>query len=527
MPQDAAVQKLNVRCCITGGGPAGMVLAYLLARAGVEVLVLEKHADFLRDFRGDTIHPSTLEVLHDLGLLDEFLKLPHDELRDIGVQIGDVQSTVADFTHLPTHCKFIVLMPQWDFLNFMADHAKRYPEFNLRMQAEVTDLIVDGDRVAGVRAKTQFGPLEVRAELVIGADGRRSVVREQAGLQVENLGSPIDVLWMRISRKPSDPAQTFGHIDSGRILVQIQRGDYWQCAFVIPKGGFDAMCERGLPAFREEIARLSPYFRDRVAELKTWDDIKLLTVTVDRLKQWYRQGLLCIGDAAHAMSPIGGVGINLAIQDAVAAANILAPAFRRGSIPGAVLLMDALNSEMSPGDSALPEAIAMGLTPAQAGASGAAHIDSPFSRNSLENDGVPSGGKAGSPAAHINSSFLRNGLENDGVPSGGIADSSAAAAENRSAPSPEAPNSTVTEDDLAAVQRRREFPTRMTQRMQVLIQNRVIGRVLASQKQLSVPWVIKLLTHFPVLRRIPAYVVGLGFRPERVRTDDATAAPPA
>jgi 2-polyprenyl-6-methoxyphenol hydroxylase-like FAD-dependent oxidoreductase len=500
MPQDAAVQKLNVRCCITGGGPAGMVLAYLLARAGVEVLVLEKHADFLRDFRGDTIHPSTLEVLHDLGLLDEFLKLPHDELRDIGVQIGDVQSTVADFTHLPTHCKFIVLMPQWDFLNFMADHAKRYPEFNLRMQAEVTDLIVDGDRVTGVRAKTQFGPLEVRAELVIGADGRRSVVREQAGLQVENLGSPIDVLWMRISRKPSDPAQTFGHIDSGRILVQIQRGDYWQCAFVIPKGGFDAMRERGLPAFREEIARLSPYFRERVVELKSWDDIKLLTVTVDRLKQWYRPGLLCIGDAAHAMSPIGGVGINLAIQDAVAAANILAPAFRRGSIPGAVLLMDALNSEMSPGDSALPEAIAMGLAPSQAGASSAARFDSPF---------------------------LRNSLENDGVPSGGIAGSGAVSADNRVAPAPEVPDSTVTEDDLAAVQRRRTFPTRMTQRMQVFIQNRVMGRVLASQKQLSVPWVIKLLTHFPVLRRIPAYVVGLGFRPERVRTDDATVAPPA
>jgi 2-polyprenyl-6-methoxyphenol hydroxylase-like FAD-dependent oxidoreductase len=498
MPQDAAVQKLNVRCCITGGGPAGMVLAYLLARAGVEVLVLEKHADFLRDFRGDTIHPSTLEVLHDVGLLDEFLKLPHDELRDIGVQIGDVQSTVADFTHLPTHCKFIALMPQWDFLNFMAEHAKRYPEFNLRMQAEVTGLILDGDRVAGVRAKTQFGPLEVRAELVIGADGRRSVVREQAGLQVENLGSPIDVLWMRISRKPGDPAQTFGHVDSGRILVQIQRGDYWQCAFVIPKGGFDAMCERGLPAFCEEIARLSPYLRDRVAELKSWDDIKLLTVTVDRLKQWYRQGLLCIGDAAHAMSPIGGVGINLAIQDAVAAANILAPAFRRGSIPGAVLLMDALNSEMSPGDSALPEAIAMGLTPVSSGAPGA--------------------------AAHIDSSFLRNGLKNDGAPSGGKVGSSSAAADNRSAS--EVPYRTVTEDDLAAVQRRREFPTRMTQRMQVLIQNRVIGRVLASQEQLSVPWVIKLLSYFPVLRRVPAYVVGIGFRPERVHTDDSTIAPP-
>src|ERR1700735_3094635 len=393
MMQQGAVQTLNVRCCIVGGGPAGMVLAYLLARAGVEVLVLEKHADFLRDFRGDTIHPSTLEVLRDLGLLDDFLKIPHDELRDIGAQIGEVRATIGDFTHLPTHCKFIALMPQWDFLNFLADRAKRYPELKPRMQAEGTDLILDRDRVAGVRAKTQFGPLEVRAELVIGADGRRSVVREQAGLQVENLGSPIDVLWMRISRKPSDPVQTLGHVDSGRILVQIQRGDYWQCAFVIPKGGFDAMCERGLPAFREEIARLSPYLRERVDELKSWDDIKLLTVTVDRLKQWYRPGLLCIGDAAHAMSPIGGVGINLAIQDAVATANILVPAFQRGAVPEAVGLTEALDSETSAGGSALPEAMAMGLTPATAGAT-SAQIRSSFSRSRLDQDGAPSRGNA-------------------------------------------------------------------------------------------------------------------------------------
>ncbi|HXN98632.1 MAG TPA: FAD-dependent oxidoreductase [Candidatus Acidoferrales bacterium] len=497
MPQDTAVQKINVRCCIAGGGPAGIVLAYLLARAGIDVLVLEKHADFLRDFRGDTIHPSTLEVLRDLGILEDFLKLPHDELRDIGAQIGDVRATVADFTHLPTHCKFVALMPQWDFLNFMVEHAKRYPEFNLRMQAEVTGLILDGDRVAGVRANTQFGPLEVRAELVIGADGRHSVVREQAGLQVVDIGSPIDVLWMRISRKPGDPVQTLGHVDSGRILVQIQRGDYWQCAFVIPKGGFDPMRERGLPAFREEIARLSPYLRERVGELKSWDDIKLLTVTVDRLKQWYRPGLLCIGDAAHAMSPVGGVGINLAIQDAVAAANILAPAFRRGSMPGAVLLMDALNSEMSPGDSALPEAIAMGLSPAA----------------------------VGTPGSRIDSSFLRSGLNEHSVPRDGKV-SGATAPENRAAPAPEPALSTVTEDDLAAVQRRREFPTRMTQRMQVLIQNRVIGRVLATKEHVAVPWVIKLLIHFPVLRRIPAYIVGMGFRPERVHTPDATSAAP-
>ena len=495
MMQQGAVQTLNVRCCIVGGGPAGMVLAYLLARAGVEVLVLEKHADFLRDFRGDTIHPSTLEIMHELGLLDEFLKLPHTELRDIGVQIGGVQLTVGDFTHLPTHCKFIALMPQWDFLNFMADHAKRYPEFNLRMQAEVTDLILDGDRVGGVRANTQFGPLEVRAELVIGADGRRSVVREQAGLQVENLGSPIDVLWMRISREPTDPAQTLGHVEAGRILVQIQRGDYWQCAFVIPKGGLDAIRERGLPAFRQEIAQLSPYLGDRVEELKTWDDIKLLTVTVDRLKRWYRSGLLCIGDAAHAMSPIGGVGINLAIQDAVAAANILAPAFQRGSVAAAVLLVDSLDPAASPGDAALPEATAIGLTLMPAAARSARIVDSPF---------------------------FRSGFDGDSVPPEGSTDRGAAAAEV----TPSAHERTVTEDDLAAVQRRREFPTRMTQRMQLLIQKRVLGRVLASQKQLSLPWLLKLLIKFPILRRIPAYVVGVGFRPEHVHTDDATAAPP-
>ena len=498
MPEEPPVQKINTRCCITGGGPAGMVLAYLLARAGVEVLVLEKHADFLRDFRGDTIHPSTLEVMYELGLLDEFLKLPHDELRDIGVQINDVHATIADFTHLPTHCKFIALMPQWDFLNFLADHAKRYPEFNLRMRAEVTDLILEGDRVIGVRAKSQFGPLEVRAELVIGADGRHSIVREKAGLQVEDFGSPIDVLWMRISRKPTDPVQTLGHIDSGRVLVQIQRNEYWQCAFVIPKGGFDAICERGLPAFREEIARLSPYLRERVDELKTWDDIKLLTVVVDRLKQWHRPGLLCIGDSAHAMSPIGGVGINLAIQDAVAAGNILAPAFQRGAVPGIVPVMDALTSELSTEGGTLPAAIAMGLTLAPAGL----------------------------PSRQIASPFLRGRVDQNGGTSERNVGGSASAENDQTASAPEPEYSTVTEDDLAAVQRRREFPTRMMQGLQVLIQNRVISAVLASKKQLALPWPIKLLARFPILRRIPAYVVGMGFRPEHVHTGDATAVPP-
>ena len=524
MPDEAAVQKLNVRCCIAGGGPAGMVLAYLLARSGVEVLVLEKHADFLRDFRGDTIHPSTLEVMFELGLLEEFLKLPHTELRDIGAQIGDVQFTLGDFTHLPTHCKFVALMPQWDFLNFMADRAKRYPEFNLRMQAEVTDLILDGDRVIGVRAKTLLGPLEVRAELVIGADGRRSVVRETAGLQVQNLGSPIDVLWMRISRKPSDPLQTLGHVDSGCILVQIQRGDYWQCAFVIPKDGIDALRERGLPAFREEIARLSPYLRDRVGELKTWDDIKLLTVTVDRLKQWYRPGLLCIGDAAHAMSPIGGVGINLAIQDAVAAANILAPAFLRGLEPGIIPVMDALGPELSTEGGTLPAAIAMGMTLAPAGV--------PSGQIGIAHKPITRGGALQAVAGNDfpDFRFMRRGNQPIGKPRAGSVDGSAGrspVAENTRADSePEPAYSTVTVDDLAAVQQRREFPTRAMQRLQVLIQNRVISHVLASKKQMRLPWPIKLLIRFPVLRRIPAYVVGIGFRPEHVHTEDATSVSP-
>ena len=300
MSDETPVQKINVRCCIVGGGPAGMVLAYLLARAGVEVLVLEKHADFLRDFRGDTIHPATLELMYELGLLDEFLKVPHDELRELAAEIGGTKLTLADFTHVPTHCKFLALMPQWDFLNFMSDHAKRYPEFNLRMQAEVTDVITEGDRITGVRAKTQLGLVEIRAELVIGADGRHSVVRQKAGLEVETFGSPIDVLWMRIPRKPGDPPQTFGHVDSGRILVMIQRGEYWQCAFVIPKGAFDAIREKGLPEFRENIFRLQPFLRGREQELQSWDDIKLLTVVIDRLKQWYRPGLLCISSSAFS-----------------------------------------------------------------------------------------------------------------------------------------------------------------------------------------------------------------------------------
>ncbi len=399
-------RELSVRCCIAGGGPAGMMLGLLLARAGVPVLVLEKHADFLRDFRGDTIHPSTLELMHELGMLQEFLQRPHQELRALSGQIGDSVVPVADFSHLPTQCRFIALMPQWDFLDFVAEQARRYPSFRLEMEAEVDDLVVAGERVAGLRAQTPEGELVVRADLVVGADGRHSTVRAKAGLETIDLGAPIDVLWMRLPRRPDDPGQTLGRFDAGKILVLLNRGDYWQCAFVIPKGGFDEIRGRGLPFFRDEVAGLAPYLRDRTGELAAWSDVKLLTVAVDRLRVWHRPGLLCIGDAAHAMSPIGGVGINLAIQDAVAAANILA-------------------------------------------------------------------------------SRLLNGE--------------------------------VSDDDLRAVQRRREFPTRATQRLQLLIQNRVIGQVLGSRKSLSPPLALRLLSMVPFLTRIPARLLGMGFRPEHIR----------
>jgi 2-polyprenyl-6-methoxyphenol hydroxylase-like FAD-dependent oxidoreductase len=402
-----ASETLAARCCIAGGGPAGMMLGLLLARAGVDVIVLEKHADFFRDFRGDTIHPSTLEVVHELGLLDEFLKRPHQELRLLRGWIGDEMIPVADFSHLPTHCKFIALTPQWDFLDFLSQQAKTYPSFRLRMQAEVTDLIEEGGRVAGVHAHTPSGALEVRADLVVGADGRHSTVRSQSGLEIIDLGAPMDVLWMRLSQRPGDPKESMGRFDPGHVFVMIDRGDYWQCAFVIPKGGFDEVKRRGLEAFRQEVARVAPFMRDRVGEIAEWDHVKLLTVAVDRLRQWFRPGLLCIGDAAHAMSPIGGIGINLAVQDAVAAGNLLAEPLRRG------------------------------------------------------------------PA---------------------------------------------TLDQLWAVQRRREFPTRITQRAQVLIQNRIIGRVLTAQaKTFSLPLPLRLMRRWPFLRRIPARLIGMGVRPEHVR----------
>jgi 2-polyprenyl-6-methoxyphenol hydroxylase-like FAD-dependent oxidoreductase len=322
---------LTTKCCIAGGGPAGMMLGFLLARAGVDVVVLEKYPDFFRDFRGDTIHPSTLELMHELGLLDEFLKLPHQKVETMSGQIGDEHLTMIDLRYLPTQCKYIALMPQWNFLNFLAEHAKKYKTFDLHMKTEATDLIEEGGRIAGVRAKTADGTLTIRADLVVGCDGRHSTVRDKAGLASDDYGAPMDVLWFRLSRKSTDSTDTFGHIEAGRMMIMLDRGDYWQCAYVIPKGGIEKVQAEGLDAFRNRVTDMSPFLADRIAELKSWDDIKLLSVAVDRLPKWWRPGLICIGDAAHAMSPIGGVGINMAVQDAVAAANRLAGPLKNGT----------------------------------------------------------------------------------------------------------------------------------------------------------------------------------------------------
>jgi len=322
---------VTTKCCIAGGGPAGMMLGFLLARAGVDVVVLEKHADFFRDFRGDTIHPSTLELMYELGLLEEFLTLPHQKVERLTAQVGDERVRMIDLTHLPTHCKYIALMPQWDFLNFLAAHGKRYKSFDLRMKAEATDLIEESGRVVGLRAKTPDGELTIRADLVVGADGRHSTVRDKAGLKSDDYGAPMDVLWFRLPRKETDETETFGHIEAGAMMIMLNRGDYWQCAFVIPKGGIDRVKAEGLEPFRKRVVMMSPFLADCAGELKSWDDIKLLSVTVGRLRQWWRPGLICIGDAAHAMSPIGGVGINLAVQDAVAAANRLAAPLKAGT----------------------------------------------------------------------------------------------------------------------------------------------------------------------------------------------------
>jgi 2-polyprenyl-6-methoxyphenol hydroxylase-like FAD-dependent oxidoreductase len=322
----------QTRCCIVGGGPAGMLAGLLLARQGVDVVVLEKHADFLRDFRGDTIHPSTMELLSELGWIDEFLRLPHTKMTRVTVEMAGVPVTFADFSRLKVQCPFVAFMPQWDFLDFLADKAKAYTNFRLMMNAEATDLMWDRGQVVGVRAQTPAGAIDVRAELVIGADGRHSMVRRGAALTVAKHTPPMDVLWFRLPRRP-DEVLPFFRPGRGHVLVSIDRGEYWQFAYVIPSRQFEAVKAAGLESLRSSVAELSGQLADRVADLQTWDDVRFLSVSVDRLRRWHRPGVLCIGDAAHAMSPAGGVGINLAVQDAVATANILGPSLRRGGVP--------------------------------------------------------------------------------------------------------------------------------------------------------------------------------------------------
>ncbi len=401
-----APSDILVRCVVVGGGPAGMMTGYLLARGGVDVVVLEKHADFNRDFRGDTIHPSTLELMHELGLLEDFLKLPHQELREIRGNFNGHTVPIADFSRLPTRCKFIAFMPQWDFLNFLSARAKQFPTFALHMQHEVVDLVFENDRVVGVRAKTPDGERDFLADLVIGADGRHAITHTRGEFEVRDFGAPIDVLWMRLSKRDSDSEQLLGFFRHGKLLVLLDRGDYFQVGFVIPKGGFDQIKQRGLRALHRDIVELGPFLKDRITELDDWSKIKLLTVQINRLRHWARDGLLCIGDSAHAMSPAGGVGINLALQDAVATANLLVAKLKEGPVSLA---------------------------------------------------------------------------------------------------------------DLAQVQKRREWPVRLIQRMQVFIHRRMVtGR--ASGTGDTLPLIPRLFKRFPRLRALPARLIGLGPRPEHIHS---------
>jgi 2-polyprenyl-6-methoxyphenol hydroxylase-like FAD-dependent oxidoreductase len=401
-------QSMKVRCCIVGGGPAGMMLGYLLGRAGVDVAVLEKHADFFRDFRGDTVHPSTLQVMDELGLIDGFLRLPHQRLQKMQGLFAGATIQLADLSRLPVKYPFIAFMPQWDFLNFLRDAGKRFPSLKVMMSTEAIDLIRDGGRIAGVRARTPQGMIDIAADLTVACDGRHSTVRERAGLEVEDIGAPMDVLWFRAGKAPNETERIFARVDPGKMMVTFDRGDYWQCAFVIPKGGYEAVKARGLPALLDDIVRMAPLLKSGISDVKNWDDMKLLTVAINRLKKWAQPGLLCIGDAAHAMSPMGGVGVNLAVQDAVATANLLAAKLVHG-------------------------------TPSEA--------------------------------------------------------------------------------DLDAVQGRRGFPVRMTQRMQVVMQDNIVAMALKrGSKALKAPWPLRVITAVPWLQGITARFLGLGVRPEHVHS---------
>jgi 2-polyprenyl-6-methoxyphenol hydroxylase-like FAD-dependent oxidoreductase len=405
---------INTRCCIVGGGPAGMMLGYLLGRAGIETLVLEKHADFFRDFRGDTVHPSTLQVMDELGLIDGFLKLPHQRLQKMDGKFGEASIRIADLSRLKVKYPFIAFMPQWDFLNFLRESGRRFPSLKLMMNAEVTDLIDTGGAITGVKADTPEGPVEIRADLTIGCDGRHSIVRQRAGLEVEEIGAPMDVLWFRAGKRGDDNESVFARLEPGKMMVTFDRGDYWQCAYVIAKGEYAAVRARGFDAFRDTVVGMAPILQAGMADVKSWDDVKLLTVTINRLKRWTRPGLLCIGDAAHAMSPVGGVGVNLAVQDAVATANLLAARLVDGCPP---------------------------------------------------------------------------------------------------------------EDELDAVRRRREFPVRMTQRMQVVVQDRLISAALKPGNQpFKPPLVVRMVNALPWLQGITARFVGLGVRPEHVRSPASRSA---
>ncbi|MES2330287.1 MAG: FAD-dependent oxidoreductase [Bacteroidota bacterium] len=403
--------SLTTNCCICGGGPAGIMLGFLLARAGIEVVVLEKHADFFRDFRGDTIHPSTIQLMHELNLLDAFLQVPHQEVDQLNGQFNGVDVQIADFTHLKVAKPILALMPQWDFLNFISRQASKYPGFTLLTEAVVYELIKDGQRTTGIKANTPNGPIEIHANLIVGADGRSSDVRRLAGLNVINTGAPIDVLWFRLSKNSAtDPKQTLGRFEGNRMMVLLNRGDYWQCAYVIMKGELETIKSKGIEGFHDDVIAICPFFRDRVNELNDWNDIKLLNVVIDHLEKWYAEGVVCIGDASHAMSPVGGVGINLAIQDAVAAANILYPSLlRKESIPITV---------------------------------------------------------------------------------------------------------------LKKIQQRREFPARVIQRMQVIMQNGIVRRKNTPGEKQTLPFFLKMFKRFPFLTRIPAKIIGMGIRPEHIKTPD-------